>query len=132
MLQNIDINVFIIHLAKHLNAIYIEYLSIVSRYFHDIIKNKDNNNFLYNLYWTTKQEFFDSGILSFYCVYKDRKPHGKVKVYNENGNLQTEISYQNGILNGYYKIFWLDGRLLYKHLYINGKRSLHISTIFCD
>ena len=56
-------------------------------------------------------------------VYELIDGNGKVKEYDENGNLEFEGEYINGERNGKGKEFNFDGLLIFEGEYLNGKRN---------
>ena len=48
---------------------------------------------------------------------------GKLVSYFQNGNMQAEEEYRNGLLNGYRKIYYSNGRLMKEGLFEKGKPS---------
>ena len=51
------------------------------------------------------------------------KIEGIYKSYWENGQLEVEVNYINGLMNGIYKSYWNNGQLWEEVNYIDGKKE---------
>ena len=70
-----------------------------------------------------KEYQLGTNILIFEGKYINGKRNGKVKEYNDNGNLRFEGEYLNGELVGKGKGYYNNGNLHYEGQYLNGKRN---------
>jgi len=76
--------------------------------------NPDTNKVVKRLYYESGQIKFESN----YNPYSEKKLHGKRKEWYENGQIQKDIDFENGKLNGELLTYWDNGKLKRKDTYI--------------
>ncbi|WP_158526789.1 toxin-antitoxin system YwqK family antitoxin [Putridiphycobacter roseus] len=75
----------------------------------------------------TCKEYYLGGKLKKTAELLNGKYEGKLLYYYENGQLQSDIAYELGLMSGDKKVFEPDGKLLFHGIY---KRSKLIETIY--
>ncbi len=55
--------------------------------------------------------------------------HGNWKYFYDNGNLRLECIYKHGLLNGYYKEYDLDGKLIAAYKYVEGEKQENVAEL---